>query len=428
MAVIEFLTGSRAGEALLLPDISFTIGRSDDADVNIQDDGASRIHAEMTPTEDGWLITDLESANGTFVNAEPTARHALQDRDVIQIGDSKIAFLLDMSSVGSVSADAVQVAETTAPQSTADAAPAYEPPAPEPVYQEEVVHEELPRYEAPTRPQPTAPAATQEDLALVRVMRDRTNKIRDELAKVIVGQADVILEIMLCIISGGHALLIGMPGMAKTLTVATLAKVLNLNFKRVQFTPDLMPSDIIGTDVLETDQSTGEKVFRFIRGPLFCNLLLADEINRTPPKTQAALLEAMQEKCVTAGNTTYKLDKPFFVLATQNPVEQEGTYPLPEAQLDRFMFNIWVDYPLEHEEEEIIRATTAGTPQTVNPCHDAGRNPADSGRGTENPGLRARHQIRNPARSCHASQVTPNHQTSRKRLFPLGPVPGPDRI
>jgi MoxR-like ATPase len=156
--------------------------------------------------------------------------------------------------------------------------------------------------------------------------------------------------------------------MAKTLLVRTIARVLNLQFKRVQFTPDLMPGDIIGTDVLETNAATGEKEFRFIRGPIFCNLLLADEINRTPPKTQAALLEAMQEKMVTAGNTSYTLDEPFFVLATQNPIEQEGTYPLPEAQLDRFMFNIWVDYPQPHEEEEILRSTTGGAriePQPV---------------------------------------------------------------
>ena len=155
--------------------------------------------------------------------------------------------------------------------------------------------------------------------------------------------------------------------MAKTLMVRTLATVLNVEFKRVQFTPDLMPTDIIGTDVLETNRDTGEKEFRFIKGPLFCNLLLADEINRTPPKTQAALLEAMQEKMVTAGNISYQLDEPFFVLATQNPIEQEGTYPLPEAQLDRFMFNIWVDYPNEEEEVAIITATTSGVQSTPQP-------------------------------------------------------------
>ncbi|MFC1497800.1 AAA family ATPase [Verrucomicrobiota bacterium] len=191
-------------------------------------------------------------------------------------------------------------------------------------------------------------------------MKNKTDAIRHEISKVIVGQVDVIDKILTCVIARGHALLVGLPGMAKTLTIMTIAKVLNMKFKRVQFTPDLMPTDIIGSDVLESNQETGEKEFRFIKGPIFCNMLLADEINRTPPKTQAALLEAMQEKQVSAGNTTYTLDKPFFVLATQNPIEQEGTYPLPEAQLDRFMFNIWVDYPLKDEEEKVIGATTTG--------------------------------------------------------------------
>jgi MoxR-like ATPase len=160
------------------------------------------------------------------------------------------------------------------------------------------------------------------------------------------------------LIAGGHGLLVGMPGMAKTLIVRTIAGALGMDFKRIQFTPDLMPTDITGTEVLETNRDTMEKEFRFIRGPVFCNVLLADEINRTPPKTQAALLEAMQEKRVTVGNKTYTLDEPFLVLATQNPIEQEGTYPLPEAQMDRFMFNIWVDYPKEAEEETIISTTT----------------------------------------------------------------------
>jgi len=176
-----------------------------------------------------------------------------------------------------------------------------------------------------------------------------------------VGQREVLDQVLMCMIARGHALLIGLPGMAKTLMISTIAKVLDMKFKRVQFTPDLMPSDITGTDVLETNKDSGEKEFRFIKGPIFCNLLLADEINRTPPKPQASLLEAMQEKRVTAGNVTYELDRPFCVLATQNPIELEGTYPLPEAQLDRFMFNIWVDYPLEHEEKQIIGVTTDGS-------------------------------------------------------------------
>ncbi|MDD4016736.1 MAG: MoxR family ATPase [Kiritimatiellae bacterium] len=186
----------------------------------------------------------------------------------------------------------------------------------------------------------------------------RSEKIRDEIAKVIVGQVDIIDQVLMVLIAGGHGLLVGMPGMAKTLLCSTIAKVLDMDFKRVQFTPDLMPTDITGTEILEHDPVTDKKSFRFIKGPVFTNMLLADEINRTPPKTQASLLEAMQEKCVTVGNQTYKLEAPFFVLATQNPIEQEGTYPLPEAQQDRFMFNLWVDYPKEDEEETVVKSTT----------------------------------------------------------------------
>ena len=183
--------------------------------------------------------------------------------------------------------------------------------------------------------------------------------ITSEIAKVIVGQDDVIDELLIALLARGHCLLIGVPGLAKTLLISTLAEVLHLEFNRIQFTPDLMPSDITGTEILEQNISTGAKEFRFIKGPVFANIILADEINRTPPKTQAALLEAMQEHRVTAANTTYTLGEPFFVLATQNPIEQEGTYPLPEAQLDRFMLNIWLDYPSEKEEIDIVKSTTS---------------------------------------------------------------------
>ncbi|MCY2928912.1 MAG: MoxR family ATPase [Planctomycetota bacterium] len=181
----------------------------------------------------------------------------------------------------------------------------------------------------------------------------------EQLARVIVGQRAVIEQVLIAIFCRGHALLVGVPGLAKTLLVSTLARVLKLSFKRVQSTPDLMPADITGTDVLEEDRTTGKRVFRFVRGPLFANMVLADEINRTPPKTQAALLEAMQEHSVTAGENTFDLPDPFFVLATQNPIEQEGTYPLPEAQLDRFMFNIVVDYPTSREELAIMKQVTS---------------------------------------------------------------------
>jgi MoxR-like ATPase len=180
----------------------------------------------------------------------------------------------------------------------------------------------------------------------------------EQIAKVIVGQKSVVEELLMALFSKGHCLLVGVPGLAKTLLVSTVAKILHLSFKRVQFTPDLMPSDITGTDILQDDPESGRRRFVFLPGPLFANMILADEINRTPPKTQAALLEAMQEGHVTAGGTTYRLPEPFFVLATQNPIEQEGTYPLPEAQQDRFMFNVKVTYPSRVEEIAIMKATT----------------------------------------------------------------------
>ena len=186
----------------------------------------------------------------------------------------------------------------------------------------------------------------------------------EELHKVIIGQESVIEQILAAIFTGGHCLLVGVPGLAKTLTVSTIAQILDVHFKRIQFTPDLMPSDITGTNVLD-ENDTGRREFRFVEGPVFTNILLADEINRTPPKTQAALLQSMQEHEVTVGQTTYKLPEPFFVIATQNPIEQEGTYPLPEAQLDRFMFNVKVDYPNLAEEEKILTSSTSGERQEV---------------------------------------------------------------
>lgn len=193
---------------------------------------------------------------------------------------------------------------------------------------------------------------------------NHVNRLREEIGKVVVGQHDIVDQLLMSLFSRGHCMLVGVPGLAKTLLIRTLAKSLDLSFNRIQFTPDLMPGDITGTEVIEEDQSTGKKVFRFVKGPLFANIILADEINRTPPKTQAALLESMQEYQVTAGGQRYKLDRPFFVLATQNPIEQEGTYPLPEAQLDRFMFHLWLDYPQFEDELDIVRQTTS--PRNVN--------------------------------------------------------------
>lgn len=197
------------------------------------------------------------------------------------------------------------------------------------------------------------------DIEAVENLNEARQKILEQVKKVIVGQDRVIEEMLIALLSDGHCLLVGVPGLAKTLLVSTIARILDLKFSRIQFTPDLMPADITGTEIIEEDHSTGKRQFRFVRGPVFANIVLADEINRTPPKTQAALLQAMQERQVTAGGETYQLDLPFFVLATQNPIELEGTYPLPEAQLDRFMFNIFVDYPSASEEVEIVETTTS---------------------------------------------------------------------
>lgn len=203
------------------------------------------------------------------------------------------------------------------------------------------------------------------DVQQVERLSANIASVKAEISKVIIGQSDVVDQLLISLFAKGHCLLVGVPGLAKTLLIRTLASTLDLTFRRVQFTPDLMPADITGTEIIEDDRTTGRKAFRFVRGPVFANILLADEINRTPPKTQAALLEAMQEHSVTAAGTTYQLDEPFFVLATQNPIEQEGTYPLPEAQLDRFMFNLRLDYPSLEEEVDVVKTTTDERPLQI---------------------------------------------------------------
>jgi MoxR-like ATPase len=212
-----------------------------------------------------------------------------------------------------------------------------------------------------------APALAQSDMESIRKLRDAFQALKKQMARVIVGQDEVIEELLIALFSRGHCILEGVPGLAKTLMISTLAKTLSLAFSRIQFTPDLMPSDITGTEVIEENRSTGHREFRFLEGPLFANIILADEINRTPPKTQAALLEAMQERQVTVGRVRHRLGDPFFVLATQNPIEQEGTYPLPEAQQDRFMFKVFVKYPKFQEEFEIARRTTALITEDLQP-------------------------------------------------------------
>ncbi len=218
---------------------------------------------------------------------------------------------------------------------------------------------------------PEASAARDRDLDLLERVGQVSQDLRDEVGKRVVGQQVVVDGLLTALLANGHALLVGVPGLAKTLLVSTLAEALALDFSRIQFTPDLMPTDITGTEVMEEDRSTGRRAFRFVHGPVFANVVLADEINRTPPKTQAALLQAMQERAVTAAGQTYDLPPPFFVLATQNPIEQEGTYPLPEAQLDRFMLELRIGYPSRDEEEEVAMLTTGSGQATVKPVLEA---------------------------------------------------------
>ena len=210
------------------------------------------------------------------------------------------------------------------------------------------------------------------DIKLVKQLTESRDQFNTEISKRIVGQQEIIDHILIALLCRGHTLLVGVPGLAKTLLIKSIAELLDLNFSRIQFTPDLMPSDITGTEIIEEDHNTGKREFRFFKGPVFGNIILADEINRTPPKTQAALLEAMQEHKVTTAGQTYILEEPFFVLATQNPIEQEGTYPLPEAQLDRFMFNIKIDYPDHEEEVAIVKSTTSGIDNELNTIIDRG--------------------------------------------------------
>ena len=210
------------------------------------------------------------------------------------------------------------------------------------------------------------------DIKLMKRLTESRDRFNMEISKRIVGQKEIIDHILIALLCRGHTLLVGVPGLAKTLLIKSIAELLDLNFSRIQFTPDLMPSDITGTEIIEEDHNTGKREFRFFKGPVFGNIILADEINRTPPKTQAALLEAMQEHKVTTAGQTYILEEPFFVLATQNPIEQEGTYPLPEAQLDRFMFNIKIDYPDHEEEVAIVKSTTSGIDNELNTIIDRG--------------------------------------------------------
>ena len=319
MAKLTFAEGPLQGEVIELPATGTTIGRSRRCDITLDDGKVSGEHALLRLDNGLWWVYDLQSSNGTRVNDGETPAAHLKDGDRIGIGDAVCVFSSDGETVEGGATPAAEQVEPAVPHT---------------------VHMEG------------------DDIQVVKDLNDAYRSMQEQLGRVIVGQDKVIEQVLIAIFCRGHGLLVGVPGVAKTLLVSTLSHVLDLSFKRVQFTPDLMPSDITGTDVLEEDHTTGKRYFRFVQGPIFANMVLADEINRTPPKTQAALLEAMQEHRVTVGEQTYRLPEPFFVLATQNPIEQEGTYPLPEAQLDRFMFHIIVDYPELDEEHDIIRRVT----------------------------------------------------------------------
>ncbi len=320
MAKLIVTDGPNIGQEFQFDGGRCSVGRIEDCDIVLNHGSISRQHAAFTLVAGAWKLEDLGSQNGTVVNDQRIQSCLIKSACTIQFGQVTARF-------------------EPGPEISLQMSQSSQPSQPR---------------EQITIPSLTAAGVNPDD---IKAIGKTINGVFSEFGRVIVGQQQVAQELLIAIAAGGHCLMIGLPGLAKTLMVSTLAQILKLQFKRVQFTPDLMPSDIIGTDILDVDEQ-GKRSFRFIKGPVFTNMLLADEINRTPPKTQAALLEAMQEKQVTASNQLFKLPPPFFVLATQNPLEQEGTYPLPEAQLDRFMFNILVDYPEAEEEEQIVMATT----------------------------------------------------------------------
>ncbi len=325
------VTCNEQTKAYGLPEQGVKIGRDgSQCQLALQDPDVSSVHAFICCRKGQWMVQDLGSTNGTFVNGEKVTTVGLKSGDRIKFGES-VSCRIDIE----------EERKAVAPPPKAEEPK--EPPKPSAI-----------RVDNAPPPEMSA-----DDVALIALLNEKFAQAKENLSQVVIGQMDVIELVLTAIFARGHVLLMGVPGLAKTLLVSTLSKVLDLRFKRVQFTPDLMPSDITGTDVLEEDKESGGRRFRFVEGPVFTNMLLADEINRTPPKTQAALLEAMQEHHITVGSSTYDLPEPFFVMATQNPIEQEGTYPLPEAQMDRFLFNIIVKYPGAEDEETIIRNVTS---------------------------------------------------------------------
>ena len=350
MPQIRINAGYQKGAVFQLLEKKMVVGRAPDCEIPVDIDcPASRYHAEIYKSGDAWHIKDLDSLNGTLIDKERIKDVVLKHGTRFLVGDSIFIFedepANEKSSNGEVAPNGASSGTMANGEAAADGSSAPVKNAPEP------------KPEKPAEPLFESAAEQEAIRDLVEQMSVKTRQIEAEIAKAIIGQREIVRELLTAIVSNGHVLMIGLPGLAKTMMIRTVSEVLDLKFRRIQFTPDLMPSDITGTDILETDDATGRKEYRFIRGPIFTNILLADEINRTPPKTQAALLEAMQEHRVTAAGETYRLEPPFFVLATQNPLEQEGTYPLPEAQLDRFMFSIYIDYPTEAEEETIAKVT-----------------------------------------------------------------------
>jgi MoxR-like ATPase len=329
--------GSGTTQEVVIKGDELTVGRNQTNALPIAEPSVSGNHARVAFIRGEWKVIDNGSSNGTFVNDKQVTEAPVKDGDQIKFGTVEFTFKDDTKKIGSGASAIIPAKKEEAKKDA---------PAPKP------------NGNGAAKNGAELEDMGKDDVALIADLNKKYLQIKEQLAQVIIGQTQVVEEVMIAVFSRGHALLVGVPGLAKTLLISTISKVLDLSFKRVQFTPDLMPSDITGTDVLEEDKITGQRQFRFVKGPIFTNMLLADEINRTPPKTQAALLEAMQEHHVTVGAATYHLDEPFFVLATQNPIEQEGTYPLPEAQMDRFMFNIVVDYPNAEEESEIISSVT----------------------------------------------------------------------
>ncbi len=350
MAKISCTSGALAGQEIAVPEAGLTLGRNARANVVVNDQLVSGEHVTIRFQDGTWWLFDMRSSNGTLLNGAAVEANTLQEGDVFQIGSTSFKF--DPTGEAKGTYDKAKALKEKSRQDTISV------PVPE-AGQKKAAPAVAEKAKPAVAPEPPPAELSQDDVASIKEIGVIYERMKAQLGQVIVGQAQVIDEVLMAILCRGHALLVGVPGLAKTLLISTLSHVMDLGFKRVQFTPDLMPSDITGTDVLEEDRATGKRSFRFVQGPIFTNMLLADEINRTPPKTQASLLEAMQEHRVTVGDTSYRLPEPFFVLATQNPIEQEGTYPLPEAQLDRFLFNIVVKYPTAEEEHQIIRQVTS---------------------------------------------------------------------